>query len=83
MSPISYVLQLNTTCYRTQTEEDIERDCSKSEPCLVWYAWFLRGKDLVLLEQEEPILNTSMIVPNFSVVYVMHAWRRRRKHQSI
>ena len=61
--------KLNKTCYRTQTAEDIERDCSKSEPCLVWYAWFLRGKDLVLLEQEEPILNTSMIVPNFSVVY--------------
>ena len=61
--------KLNKTCYKIQTAEDIERDCSKSEPCLVWHVWFLRGEDLVLQEQEEPVLDTTMIVPNFSVVY--------------
>ena len=28
--------KLNKTRYRCQTAEDIEQDCSKSEPCLVW-----------------------------------------------
>ena len=62
--------KLNKTSYRNQTAEDIERNGSKSEPTLVWYAWFLCDEDLVLQEQEELVLDTRMIVPKFSVTYV-------------
>ena len=33
------------------------------------YAWFLRDEDLVLQENEEPVLDTRMIVPKASVTY--------------
>ena len=44
--------KLNKTRHRYQTAEYIEQDCSKSELCLVWYVWILRGDDLVLQQQQ-------------------------------
>ena len=35
----------------------------------VWYAWLLCREDLVLQAQAEPVLDTTMIVPNFTMVY--------------
>ena len=56
------------------------------------YAWFLRDEDLVLQENEEPVLDTRMIVPKASVTYACpdeakkaseylrdHAWVRAFK----
>ena len=61
--------KLNKTRYRAQTATDIEQDCSKAEPCLVWYAWILRDKDLVLQHQDMPVLDTTFATPTFEIVY--------------
>ena len=61
--------KLNKTCYKDQTAESIETDCSEENACLVWHAWNLRSSALVLKEKPMPVLSTSLPTPEFSVVY--------------
>ena len=62
--------KLNKTKFRGQSAESIERDTTEDDPCLVWLAWKLRAEPIVLEERPEPVMNTSLQTPEFSVVYV-------------
>ncbi|KAL7536826.1 LOW QUALITY PROTEIN: hypothetical protein ACHAXR_007426 [Thalassiosira sp. AJA248-18] len=61
--------KLNKTRYKTQTAESIEKDCSETEPCLVWLAWKLRSEPIILKERQPPVLNSSLPTPKFTVIY--------------
>ena len=63
--------KLNKTRHKSQTAESIASDCSKEEPCLVWYAWELRSADVVLEGQELPQMDSCFDTPMFSVVYAL------------
>lgn len=59
--------KLNKTLRKKQTAEEIERECSNERPCLVWLAWTLRSKDLVLQPRQMPILSVTVPEPTFSI----------------
>jgi hypothetical protein len=57
---------MKRTLRRTQTAEEIETECSEEEPCLVWLAWNLRCKKIVLKQRDMPTLNDSIPQPSFT-----------------
>ena len=61
--------KLNKTLHKKQSAEEIERNCSNERPCLVWLAWSLRSKELVLKAPPMPTVDTRVMVPEFKVMY--------------
>ena len=59
--------KLNKTLYKGQTVEMMKEECSPEEPCLVWYAWTIRGEEVVLKCPSLPKLDTSIPTPTFEV----------------
>ena len=61
--------KFNKTRYLKQTAELIKKDCNNEEPCLVWLAWNLRSKDIVLKAPAMPTLDTCVLLSEFDVMY--------------
>jgi len=60
--------KLNKVRFKGQTAEMIENDCSDDEPCLVWIAWKLRAKELVLKQRAQVAIDLRVPTPEFTVV---------------
>ena len=61
----------NKTVFNGQTAEEIEAQCSESNPCLVWWAWTICRDEAppVLILPDEPALRVSVPNQTFDVVY--------------
>ena len=71
--------KLNKTLHKKQTAEEIERNCSDTSPCLVWLAWNLRTKDILLKAPPMPTIDTRVTLPEFTVMY---AGQKKAKNAS-
>ena len=60
---------LNKTRYKGQTAESIKADYSEEEPCLILLAWNLCSEDIMLKERPVPLIDITLIMPEFTVVY--------------